>query len=117
MTSPLSILEWPPPSAMSLSAIIPAALAHLSAAEPLHRVMQKVGLDEDTLQTVHLTMPPPPPSVVSIRACPPRHVGRATIMGTILVTVALAGPILALLAATREAIESRIGNSSLWLAV
>ena len=117
MTSPLSILECPPPSVTPLSVIILAAFAHRSTAEPLQRVMQKVGLADVALQTVHLLMLWPVPLVVTVRLCPPRHGGLATIMGVIFATLAFARPILALLASALDATESRSGCSSLWLAV
>ena len=56
MTSPLSILVWPPPSVTPLLAIRLAASAHLVAADPLHLDMQNRGLEDDCLQTLHHSM-------------------------------------------------------------
>ena len=56
MTVPLSILVCPPPSLTPLTVICLTASAHLATAEPLHLVLQKVGLADVILQRVHRIM-------------------------------------------------------------
>ena len=53
MMSPLISLACPPPSCTPLSAICLIASAHFVVAEPLQLDLQKVGLVEVSLHTVH----------------------------------------------------------------
>ena len=110
MISPLIILACPPPSPALLSAICCAAFAHVMAAEPLHRVVQKRGFVEVCLQILHrCTSPAPLPPVREVRdrECPPRQAGLATMMALGLGTFAVARPFFASLARAREATESQ----------
>ena len=110
ITVPLIMRVWPPPPAASLSAMSLAALAHLAAADPLHRVVQKLGFADVALHRLHRMWPfvfLSSARPVGLRTCPPSLTGLGSIGGRIFGPLVLARPILARPARYLDATESR----------